>query len=1508
MNQLHILTLGGLLALVHGQLYQREAKSLSVSRMQSLSGCFHDGRYYYERSLIPTVDSCINCKCEGGLVRCNMTLCPMYPTIQEGCHLSHEDGLCCPQLTCDETVAKKMAQVPAIHEATLLGCTYNDVEFGLGDFIPTSDPCQACYCIHNRTQCVHQNCALPESAREGCRPVYHHGVCCPIRYDCSEAQSSPPTLRPPFLTEGCAVNNRFYDEGEAIPSGKPCEHCYCMKGEMICAMQKCDSPMAGCVPVLKNGQCCPERYECPNTDANMIGDSSKTGLKSLASFNVSYHGNVWNGQRLTSTTRGLEDDSESGEYRITTASSVSVTSPLSVISTTKTAEAMQRGQLAGYPTAVPTQAVLGFNESVFNASTFQKGLAAGRNPSLTVVNGSHETSDADVPINKVLPEDLLHYTNVLTTKVGIVPLSSTSDFFNSADTLGTRPPSTTPATANTDHLELHLQPDNQSVVINQTHSSSVNSNNMSQNPDDRLITHIVDGTQSLGIITSSSDQNDIIQLNTRINVTASSPTESGLKLSLNGVPVQGPSIATAMPTAVWNNVPTPYGNHTRKPVLPAPLDPTASDPIEGLIRFFSADSSASAAYPSAQPNPLLPILPEAITIPSSTVSAIEPIGPNDPEPEISHDFTNNITSPVAFAHLTQMGLAIDPSASDEIEGLISGGNIKAPSNLLLKVNTSVPIDPESAAQVEGVAASGSGGVAFNSDGVASVAEQLHANDQHPPKNTLPVDHPQPVDPSLGAILEGSDAIARNMTFATPLDPSIDAEVEGVLGLPKAPANLSMISNAKVRKSQGTKLPLDPNATEIEGAIIVTTAAEKVRSAPKPSVNAGMPVDPVGSDQIEGALTADQNAHIITAAGNVKVPKQQQNASSTRNKIKVINVQLQPVEPSSQDTVEGIWQLSGQQPGAGDMVLSTTSTVQPLGISVPQVVHRVAGQFALGGAVINQKRTMTIAAENVTLSSSSPILGSTLISVRLNGSVPVPLMLALNSAKSTQPIVLGPTEPTPASTGTNSQPGWDVSNGQGWGKLAINKGWGSSSDGNRGWGSSSQNQDAATSVHEPSPTWSPKPMIPRPLAKPVEPLHEDDYEGLLRPQEGAVGLSSLKPAGAKTPVHPLDPLPSDQFEGMENHNAMNKMEIHQEETTALPTGTTTVGQPTVTRVLNKIPILPARFTTKPPQVADRWSTTTGATATTTTTMQTTTSAPTISSTAVELVSSPEPSSALPLKPANMVTEIPADAQATGVDADGSMFNGSLHAVASSFPNGQPLTGIYENGCYFEGNYYRNYQAISTDDLVDPCLVRVCKDGIVFGPSVQRCPPPIPGCFSTSIPGVCCPVYLCPNYLERNETSYTLTAAAGDQLNTEKTRLALAKFCRVGPRFLALNERVVHVMGVQCQTCTCKQKGIVCEPGCAQNILITTLAPLVQNPRRFQTISTTPATTTSSTPPPITEPLGSRSCTIQKKKFHHGDEVTFNDPCHMCTCLDGLVICKMNRKACRSAKLLGALDAL
>ncbi len=50
-------------------------------------------------------------------------------------------------------------------------------------------------------------------------------------------------------------------------SPDPCEHCYCMQGDIVCAVEACMGPLEGdeesCEPLAPEpGTCCPSEYKC----------------------------------------------------------------------------------------------------------------------------------------------------------------------------------------------------------------------------------------------------------------------------------------------------------------------------------------------------------------------------------------------------------------------------------------------------------------------------------------------------------------------------------------------------------------------------------------------------------------------------------------------------------------------------------------------------------------------------------------------------------------------------------------------------------------------------------------------------------------------------------------------------------------------------------------------------------------------------------------------------------------------------------------------------------------------------------------------------------------------------------------------------------------------------------------------------------------------------------------------------------------------------------------------
>ena len=113
---------------------------------------------------------------------------------------------------------------------------------------------------------------------EGCEPVYLEGVCCPVKYLCvdgsvvsgieseEDLEDTSLTIRPP-AQKGCTNNGQVYENGADIVTEDPCEHCYCLNGDMVCAIQECMGPLEGSTDNCEAlpappGQCCPAEYKC----------------------------------------------------------------------------------------------------------------------------------------------------------------------------------------------------------------------------------------------------------------------------------------------------------------------------------------------------------------------------------------------------------------------------------------------------------------------------------------------------------------------------------------------------------------------------------------------------------------------------------------------------------------------------------------------------------------------------------------------------------------------------------------------------------------------------------------------------------------------------------------------------------------------------------------------------------------------------------------------------------------------------------------------------------------------------------------------------------------------------------------------------------------------------------------------------------------------------------------------------------------------------------------------
>ncbi|CAB3224573.1 unnamed protein product [Arctia plantaginis] len=275
-------------------------------------GCYYNFQHYGEGDRIMTNEPCLNCTCHNRMLMCYLRVCPFTKPIGQDCTVEKRADQCCPIVTCPDVPVDLLTSTstssPAEYGATGLGkldkygCSINGKYFPEGSKVPPTPnkPCEHCYCIRNMTTCVMQECTLHV---DGCTPIYHKDVCCPIRYSCDHPEDEVPLLddmsttvrpTPGFLlttttlspvtqmSQDCVHNDQIIADGALITTEKACEHCYCMKGDIVCVVQECGAPMENegknCTSLPpREGQCCPDTYICEGDDFNTdIPDESTT--------------------------------------------------------------------------------------------------------------------------------------------------------------------------------------------------------------------------------------------------------------------------------------------------------------------------------------------------------------------------------------------------------------------------------------------------------------------------------------------------------------------------------------------------------------------------------------------------------------------------------------------------------------------------------------------------------------------------------------------------------------------------------------------------------------------------------------------------------------------------------------------------------------------------------------------------------------------------------------------------------------------------------------------------------------------------------------------------------------------------------------------------------------------------------------------------------------------------------------------------------------------------------
>ncbi|XP_029678051.1 titin isoform X1 [Formica exsecta] len=265
----------------------------------AVAGCYFNFQRYQEGDRIITSEPCLNCTCHNRMLMCYLKVCPFTKAIGQDCTVEKRPDQCCPVITCLEVPVQLLTStMSAPADSTAVGfhdnygCHVDERFYPDGAMLPLEhhNPCELCYCIRNRTTCVMQECTLQVA---GCKPVYQPGVCCPIKYNCEYDEELSTTVGPtpglitttppPGASSQCYHEDKVYEDGDLIYSNQPCEHCYCFRGEIACAVQNCGTPMQAhgknCTALPPpEGECCPTTYECEEDEGITLPEEDEEQL------------------------------------------------------------------------------------------------------------------------------------------------------------------------------------------------------------------------------------------------------------------------------------------------------------------------------------------------------------------------------------------------------------------------------------------------------------------------------------------------------------------------------------------------------------------------------------------------------------------------------------------------------------------------------------------------------------------------------------------------------------------------------------------------------------------------------------------------------------------------------------------------------------------------------------------------------------------------------------------------------------------------------------------------------------------------------------------------------------------------------------------------------------------------------------------------------------------------------------------------------------------------------
>ena len=223
--------------------------------------------------------------------------------------LSTDQSLMCLLLgmdNCNHTTSQEQDTTTTVPILNTGECFYNDKIYQDFDDVPSTNPCNLCYCSFGEVICAERECLAP-AGYEFCSPLPAvEGECCPSQWECNtDSTTGAPittiivtspgpvgpegvvttvlpsdlvTAGPPAPPQGCVQAGQVYGHNTSVPVTEACDmFCVCNDGDIQCDRTPCHPAPENlnCSEVYVEGECCPS-FECTGDDLPRPDSGSHT--------------------------------------------------------------------------------------------------------------------------------------------------------------------------------------------------------------------------------------------------------------------------------------------------------------------------------------------------------------------------------------------------------------------------------------------------------------------------------------------------------------------------------------------------------------------------------------------------------------------------------------------------------------------------------------------------------------------------------------------------------------------------------------------------------------------------------------------------------------------------------------------------------------------------------------------------------------------------------------------------------------------------------------------------------------------------------------------------------------------------------------------------------------------------------------------------------------------------------------------------------------------------------